>query len=88
MDISVTGYMKEVLQKFHHPTPTRPYHSLHQWTVPNYVSTAPQLAHPIDDSPALNTYEDRNVQQVEGTFLYYACTVDPTMLVTLKPIAD
>ena len=88
LDISMPRYVKYSVHKFQHPTPTRPQHSSHQWISPNYVSTAPQLAHPTDDSPALNPDEARNFQQVVGTFLYYAHSVDPTMLVILNSIAS
>ena len=45
------------------------------------------MAHPTDDSSALNTDEARNSQQVVGKVLYYERAVDPTMLVTLNTIA-
>ena len=46
----------------------------------------PQLAHPEDEYPALNTEEANTVQQVVGTFLDYARTVDPTIPVALNTI--
>ena len=60
------GYMKDPLHKFQHPTPTRPQHSPHQWTSPQYVSIAPQMAHPANDSPALHPDEENTFQQVVG----------------------
>ena len=57
LEISMPGYVKDALQKFQHHTPTRPQHSPHQWTAPQYGYTAPQLEHPKDDSPELNTEE-------------------------------
>ena len=87
LDISMPGYMKDILKQFHHPTSTRPHQSPHQWTAPKYVSTEPQLAHPEDDSPALNYEEVNTSQQVVATLLYYACAVEPTMLVDLNTIA-
>ena len=82
------GYVKDALHKFQHITPTRPLHSPHQWTEPKYGSTAPHMAHPEDDSPALNPEETNTVQQVVGTFLYYARVVDPTMLAALNTVAS
>ena len=79
--------MKDALQKSQHPTPTRTHNSLHQWTAPNYGSTALQMAHLTDDSPAIYLDEAGNVQQLVGTFLYYTRAVDPTMLVTLNKIS-
>ena len=55
LDISMSGYVKDALHKFHHPTPTIPHHSPHQWTEPKHGSTAPQMAYPEDDSLALNS---------------------------------
>ena len=80
--------MKDKLQKFQHPTSTRPHHSPHQWTSPKYGFTATQLAHSEDNSPVLNTEEENTVQQVVGTFLYYARAVEPAILVVLNTIPD
>ena len=87
MDISIPVYVKYTLHKFQHPTPTMPQHSPHQWTEPKYGSTATQLTHSIYNSPALNKDEASNVEEVVGTFFYYACAVDPEILVTLNTIA-
>ena len=54
---------------------------------PKYGYTAPQLAHPEYNSPAINYDEANIVQQVVGTFLYYARVVDPKILVSLNTIA-
>ena len=43
LDISMSGYVKEALKQFQHPTPRRPQHSPHQWKLPNYGSTLPHL---------------------------------------------
>ena len=81
------GYVKEALHKFQHLTPSQPHHSQHQSNPPNYVSTAQQLAHQAPESPKLALPEANTVQQMVGTFLYYAHVVDPTMLVALNIIA-
>ena len=86
LDISIPGYVKDALHKFQHPTSTRPQHSPHQWTAQKYGSTAHQLVHPEDESPALNSNEANTVQQVIVTFLYYARAVEPKMLVALNTI--
>ena len=80
------GYVKEELHKFQHPTPSRPQHSPHQWNPPNYGPTEPQLTHQAPESPKLAPPEANTVQQVVGTFLYYARAVDPTMLVAFNNI--
>ena len=60
---------------------------VHQWKAPDYGSTVPKLAHPTDNSPELKPDEAINVQQLLGNILYYACAVDPEMLVTGNTIA-
>ena len=62
-------YVKDALHKFQHPTTTRSQYLPHQLTAPKYGSTVPQLAHPEEDSPALNTDEENTVQKFVGTFL-------------------
>ena len=87
LEISIPDYVKVALHKFQCSTPTRPQHSPHQWTAPQYGSTAPQMAHPIEESPEINPYELDTVQQVVETFLYYAHVVDSAILVALNTIA-
>ena len=81
------GYVKDALHKFQHPTPTIPQHSPHQWMAPKYGSTAPQMAHPEDESPVLINWEENTVQQFVRAFLYYSRAVDPTILIALNKIA-
>ena len=87
-DIYMTGYVKEALHKFQHPTPSQPQHSPHQWNPPNYVSTAPQLAHQVPESPKIALPEANTVQQVVVTFLYFLRAVNTTILVALNIIAS
>ena len=46
-----------------------------------------QLAPQQSFLPHLNSVETDNVQSIKGTFLYYACTVYPTMLPALSKIS-
>ena len=87
LDISMPGYLKEALHKFQHPTPSQSQHSPHQWNPLSYSSTSPQLAHQDPESPKLAPPESNTAKQAVGTFLYYASTVDTTMLVDLNSIA-
>ena len=86
LDIYIPGCVKEALHNFYHPNPSQHQHSPHQWNPTNYISTAPQLAHQYPESPKIAPPESNTVQQVVGTFLYYARAVDPTMLVALNRI--
>ena len=88
LEISIPGYMEDVLQKFQHPIPTTPYTFPRQYTSPNYGSTALQLVHPTDYLPSLNPEEANNVHQAVGKIMYYSHKVDLAMLVALKSKAD
>jgi hypothetical protein len=46
-----------------------------------------QKINPVDDSPLLDAEGKKYIQQVVGSFLYYARTVDPTILMALSEIA-
>ena len=86
VDLSMDGYVEKALQKFMHPTPSRPTHSPHQWTKPQYgVKT--QLTKAPDTSPPLDKSGIKRVQQIIGTMLFYARAIDNTMLVAIGSIA-
>ncbi len=46
-----------------------------------------QAPMPTDDSPALDDAGKKRIQQIVGSFLYYARAVDPTILMALSDIA-
>ena len=86
VDVSMPGYVHKALQRFHHPPPSKPQHSPHRWEEPTYGAKI-QYA-PIDPNlPLLSPCDLTRVQQVVGTFLYYARAIDNTMLVALNSIA-
>ena len=84
--LSMPGYVHEALQRFNHTMPTKPQHQPHKHVVPTYGKTI-QYAQ-VDDSPSIDKDSKTFIQQVSGTFLYYARAVDPTMLVTLSALAS
>ena len=85
VELSLPGYINKALQRFRHPPPPRPEHSPHPWLPPNYGKT-PQLAPTTTNTPLAPT--DRKwVQEFLGTFLYYARTIDNTMLPAISSIA-
>ena len=43
---------------------------------------------PIDTSPKLNDAGKKRIQQIFGSFLYYARAFDPTILMALSAIAS
>jgi hypothetical protein len=46
-----------------------------------------QAPNPTDDSPLLNNTNKKQIQQIVGSFLYYARAVDPTILMAVSVIA-
>jgi hypothetical protein len=71
VDLSMPGYIKAALHKYHHPAPTRPEHAPHQWNPPvNGAKT--QYVEDTQDSPALSPKDVTRLQQLGGTLIYYA----------------
>ena len=83
--LSMAGYCSEALQRFRHAA-GKVQDQPHQHSIPMYGTTI-QYAKKLDDSPKLDKEDKLFIQQVTGTFLYYARAVDSTMLVTLSAIA-
>ena len=79
-------YVKNGLVRFAHKL-RKLTHRPHKHTLTVYGRTI-QHAKEEDRSPLLDKERKKNVQQVTGTFLYYARAVDPTMLVVLSAIAS
>lgn len=86
VDISMPNYVAKALQRFNHVPPANPQHSPHFCAAPQYGAKV-QLTPPQDDSPRLTPAQVTHLQQVIGTFLYYARAVDSTMLVPLGSLA-
>ena len=79
------GYCKDALTRFGHEY-KKQCDQPHRHEQPTYGQTV-QYAKEEDTSPKLNDEKKKFVQQVTGTFLYYARCVDPTMLMALSAIA-
>jgi hypothetical protein len=86
VDLSMPGYIKDVLHKFQHPMPKRPQYAPHNWTVPTYGQRI-QYAPLPDATPPATSAEITRAQAIVGTLLYNARTVDPTLLVSLSALA-
>ena len=78
------GYIQRALDRFAHPVPSRHEASPHQWNAPTYGSRQQYATR--DTSPFLDLQDTKRIQEVLGTFLYYARAVDLTMLTTLGTI--
>jgi hypothetical protein len=84
-DISMPGYVSNVLSKFLHDTPKHPQHTPSRYATPVY-GTKTQYA-TKDKTPPLTAKQCLTIQKVTGSFLYYARAVDPTVLMPLNDIA-
>jgi Reverse transcriptase (RNA-dependent DNA polymerase) len=84
--LSMPGYVEKALQRFTHQAPVKPQHAPHQWTAPNYGAKI-QYTEPEDESLPLDAKGITLLQQIIGTFLYYARAIDNTMLVALGTLA-
>jgi hypothetical protein len=80
------GYAEDALVRFRHEQPKQKQNAPHEHTPPNYGGKT-QYAKPEQPSRLLDKVEKTYVQAVTGTFLYYARSVDSTILTTLNTIA-
>ena len=83
----MTGYVGNTLIRFNHGTPRRAQDQPYQHTVPNY-GICQQFAVAPDGTELLDKDGKKFVQQVTGTFLYYARALYITMLVELSSIVS
>jgi hypothetical protein len=87
VDISMPMYIPALLHKFQHPMPRRRQDAPHAWVTPTYGAKI-QYAANDDTSPRLSPKDITRIQQIVGTLLYYAVSVDPTLLVALGAISS
>ena len=86
VDISMPSYVKKKLIEYDHPTPKKPQHCPY---APNPIQygKANQDPLPEDTSNLLDKDGKKFVQQVIGSFLFYARAIDMTILFALNAIA-
>jgi hypothetical protein len=84
-DISMPGYVSNVLSKFQHDAPKHPQHTPSRYFTPVYGAKT-QYARK-DETPPLTAQQCLTIQKVTGSVLYYARAVDPTVLMPLNDIA-
>ncbi len=86
VDLAMPAYVMKQLTKYSHVAPLKPQHCLY---APNPIKYGKdnQLPSPLDKSPCLNKAQKKCIQQIVGSFLYYARAVDPTILMALSKIA-
>jgi hypothetical protein len=84
-DISMPGYVLNVLSKFQHDAPKHPQNTPSRYVTPVY-SAKTQYA-TTDETPPLTAQQCLTIQKATGSVLYYARAVDPTVLMPLNDIA-
>ena len=81
---SMPGYVKKALLQFQHEDTKKQYGPSH-YVAPTYG--AKQQMTRIDTSQPMTPQEIKRLQQVCGKFLYYARTIDDTMMHSLNVLA-
>jgi hypothetical protein len=80
-------YIKAALHKYQHPVPSRPEHAPHTWNPPIYGAKT-QFVDDKTSSPVLSNKDVNKLQKLAGTLLYYARTVDPTLIMPINVLAS
>jgi hypothetical protein len=84
-DISMPGYVANVLSKFQHDTLKQPQHTPSRYVMPVYGAKTQYTMQ--DETPPLTAKKCLNIQKVTGYGLYYAIAVDRIVLMPLNDIA-
>jgi hypothetical protein len=84
-DISMPGYVSNVLSKFQHDSPKHPQHIPSRYVTPVYG--AKTLYATRDETPPITAQQCLTIQKVTGSVLYYARAVDSSVLMPLNDIA-
>ena len=79
--------MKKVMDILQHHNPKRPQYAPHLWTVPKYGKILKMAPDP-EDSNLLEKKATKIIQSTVGTILYYARSVDTTMLREINEISQ
>ena len=77
--------MRKALDRLQHPKPKISQYALHHWSVPAYGKRLQMAPYP-DGSDILDKRATKRIQSIVGTMLYYARSVDPTMLRAISEI--
>jgi hypothetical protein len=83
-DISMPGYVNNVLNKFQHDNPKTTQHTPSKYVSPVYGAKMQYATQ--DDTPLLSAKQCTTIQKITGSVLYYSRAVDPTVLMPLNDI--
>jgi hypothetical protein len=84
-DISMHGYVSNMLSKFQHDSPKKMQHTPSKYVTPLYGSRTQDATK--YETPPLTAKQCLITRKVTGSVLYYARAVDPTALMPLNDIA-
>jgi hypothetical protein len=84
-DISIPGYVSNVLIKFQHDAPKHPQHTPSRYVTPVYGAKTQYATK--DETLPLTAQQCLTIQKVTRSVLYFARAVDPTVLMPLNYIA-
>ena len=79
------GYVEKVLHKYQHPKPIKPEYSPHVHAEP--IFGAKQQFAKVDTSPLVDAQTTKRIQGIIRSLLYYARTIDNTMLTAINEIS-
>jgi hypothetical protein len=84
-DISMHGYVSNILRKFQYKSPKHPQHTPSRYITPVYGAKTQYATR--DETPPLAAQQCLTIQKVTGSVLYYVRAVDPTILMPINDIA-
>jgi hypothetical protein len=80
------NYVPKALTHFQHTPPRIPQHQPYPYVKSTYGAKA-QYTEDVNTSLPLDKKGKKYIQEVIGTFLYYACCINSTMLLALGSLA-
>jgi hypothetical protein len=84
-DVSMPGYVSNVLSKFQHNSPKHQQHTPSRCITPVYGAKTQYTTK--DETLPLTAQQCLTIQKVTGSVLYYTRAVDPTALMPLNDIS-
>ena len=87
VDISMPGYIKRALERFKH-TATKKRQDQPFPCAPRKYGAAAQEPRPTDTAPSAGAAGIKRIQQLVGTIMYYAQSVDSTVLMALSEMGS
>jgi hypothetical protein len=84
-DISMSGYVTNVLNKFQHDAPKNPQHTPSKYVTPIYGAKTQYATR--DETSLLSANQCTNIQKITGSVLYFARHYIPQYVCPLNDIA-